>query len=86
MATPVTPEKRAEIIGAIKNGTSIPDASQAHSVTIGTIRKWMRQGTNNSHTSSTELQKAKKRIEFLESIILDLVLEQKAATRKGVAS
>lgn len=86
MATPVTPEKRTLIISAIKDGMSIPDAAQTHSVTVGTIRKWMRRGTNNSHTSSTELQKAKKRIEFLESIILDLVLEQKAATRKGVAS
>ena len=83
MSAPITGEKRQEIITAIKGGLPVPEASTTYQVTVPTIRKWMRQGSSNSHTSSSELVKARKEIEFLRSVVLDLVLEQKAQTRKG---
>jgi transposase-like protein len=79
---PVTPDARLEIITSVKSGTPVTEAATKHNVAASTIRKWMHQGANNAHSSSSELQKAKKRIEFLESVVLDLVLEQKALARK----
>ncbi len=86
MAAPISHEVRTKIIASIKDGMSIVQAAETHGVRAKTISKWMRQGTNNSHTSSSELQKAKKEIEFLRSVIVDLYLEQKAANRKGSGS
>lgn len=83
MSMPVTPDRRLEIITAVKGGVSIAEAATQYAIAASTIRKWMRQGSSNSHASTSELQKAKKQIEFLESVILELVLEQKALTRKG---
>lgn len=83
MSMPVTPEVRLEIVTAIKGGLSVTEAATKYTIAQSTIRKWMRQGTNNSHSSSSELQKTKKKIEFLESVVLDLVLEQKALALKG---
>lgn len=83
MPTPVAPELRSQILASIKDGITIDQAAEANHLTPRTIAKWMRKATNNSHTSATELQKAKKEIEFLRSVILDQLLEQKAAIRKG---
>lgn len=83
MSTPVGPELRSQIITAIKAGMPITEAATAHGVTASTIRKWMRQLSNGSRTSATEAQKTRKQIEFLERVILDLVLEQKSQTYKG---
>lgn len=83
MSMPVTPEVRLETITAVKGGMSVAEAATKYTVAESTIRKWMRYGTNNAHSSSSELQKAKKKIEFLEGVVLDLVLEQKALARKS---
>ena len=83
MSLPVTPELRSQIITAIKGGLPIADAATANNVTVSTIRKWMRQLSNSTRTSATEAQKARKHVEFLERVILDLVLEQKSQTYKG---
>lgn len=83
MSTIVSPEVRAEIIESIKGGATIAQAAEQHHLTPKTIAKWMRQLGKNSHPTTSEIQKAKKRIEFLERVILDLTLEQKAQTYKG---
>lgn len=83
MSVPVTPEVRSQIITAIKSGMPITEAATANNVTASTIRKWMRQLSNSTRTSTTEAQKTRKHIEFLERVILDLVLEQKSQTYKG---
>lgn len=83
MSTPVTQETRTQIIASIKAGTPIVEAAASHGVTASTIRKWMQKLGGNSHPTPTEVQKLKKRIAFLESVVLDLVLEQKAQTYKG---
>lgn len=83
MSTLITPELRSQVIASIKEGTTIAQVAEAHGLKAKTVSKWMRQGTNNAHSSASELQKAKKEIVFLHSVILDLVLEQKATNRKG---
>jgi transposase-like protein len=82
MSTIVSPEVRSEIIESIKGGATIAQAAEQHHLTPKTIGKWMRQLSKN-HPTTSEIQKAKKRIEFLERVILDLTLEQKAQTYKG---
>ena len=83
MSTSVTPELRTQIIESIKGGTSIAQAAEQHHLTPKTISKWMRQLSKNNHSSTSELQKTKKHIAFLERVILEMTLEQKAQTYKG---
>ena len=83
MSMPVTPELRLQIITAIKGGMPISEAATTHNVAESTIRKWMREISNTARSSSNELQKTRKRVQFLEQVILDLVLEQKSQTYKG---
>lgn len=86
MAAPITQEVRSKILASIKDGMPIIQAAETHGVKAKTVSKWIRQATNNSHTSSSELQRTKKEIEFLRSVIVDLYLEQKASNRKGSGS
>lgn len=83
MAAPVSPELRSDIIASIKAGTPIAEAAEKHHIAPRTIAKWMRQLSKGTHPTSSELQKAKKQIAFLEHVVLGLVLEQKAQTYKG---
>ena len=83
MSTLVTPELRTQIIAQIKSGTPISQAADEHAVSRKTISRWMREVGRSANAATNELVKAKKRIEFLERIILDLVLEQKSQTYKG---
>lgn len=83
MSTQVSPELRQQIITSIKGGMSIAQAATEHQLTPKTISKWMREISSSARTTANEMQKAKKRIEFLESVVLELVLEQKAQTYKG---
>lgn len=83
MSIQVSPELRSEIIAAIKGGTPVAQVAEQHNLAVKTISKWMREISNSARASTTELIKARKRIEFLENVVLDLVLEQKAQTYKG---
>lgn len=83
MSTQVTPELRSQIIASIKGGVSVAQAAEQHQITPKTISKWMREISNTARTSANEILKAKKRIEFLERVVLELVLEQKSQTYKG---
>lgn len=83
MSQPVTPEVRQEILTAVKGGLPVVDAATKYTIAESTIRKWMREISNTARTSSNELVKTRKRVQFLEQVILDLVLEQKSQTYKG---
>jgi len=83
MSTLVTPELRQQIITAIKGGMPIGEAATTNHLAESTIRKWMRDISTSARSSTNELQKTRRRIEFLEQVILDLVLEQKSQTYKG---
>jgi len=83
MSTPVTPEVRSQILTAVKGGMPISEAATTYTIAESTIRKWVRELSNTARSSSNELYKARKRVQFLEQVILDLVLEQKSQTYKG---
>ena len=83
MSLPTSPEVRSEILASIKAGTSIVEAAATHNITASTVRKWMKKLGGSGVPTSSEVQRLKKHIEFLETVILDLVLEQKARTYKG---
>lgn len=83
MSTLVTPELRQQVITAIKGGMPVSEAAITYALAESTIRKWMREISNTARASSNELLKARKRVQFLEQVILDLVLEQKSQTYKG---
>lgn len=66
MATHVSPEQMANILSAIKDdGMSIVDAAKTFLVTEDTIKKWMRKQSRNGHTSSTEVQRLRQRVQDL---------------------
>lgn len=83
MAQVFSPEQRAKILSSIKDeGMSIVDAAKTYLVTVGTIRKWLRQQSRNAHTSSTEVQKLRQEVAELQSIIGKMVWQQETK-RKG---
>jgi len=83
MSLPTSPEVRQEILNTVKGGMSTVEAATKYNVAQSTIRKWMREISSSTRTSTNELQKTRKRVQFLEQVILELVLEQKAQTYKG---
>lgn len=74
MAQYITPEQRAKVLSAIKDeGMSIPDAAKTFLVSESTLQKWVRKQTRNSHTSSSEVQRLRQRIQELHTVIGKLV-------------
>lgn len=74
---PLAPELRAKVISAIKDdGVSITDAAKTYNFTEDTIRKWLRAGADNAHTSSSELTRLRKENQVLREAIGSLVLER----------
>jgi transposase-like protein len=86
MSVPTSPELRQEILNTVKGGMTVVEASAKFNIAQSTIRKWMREISANPRSSTNELQRARRRIQFLEQVILELVLEQKAQTYKGEGS
>lgn len=80
----IAPEVRAKILSSIKDdGTSIADAAQTYSIHHDTIRKWLRQTTDNASTSTGELQRLRRENQVLKEIIGTLVLERES-TKKNL--
>lgn len=83
MSLPTSAEVRQEILNTVKGGMSVVEAATKYTIAQSTIRKWMRELSSSTRSSTNELQKTRKRVQFLEQVILELVLEQKAQTYKG---
>lgn len=78
MSQYISQEQRAKIVSSIKNdGMSIADAAKTYLIAEKTIRKWLRSKSNNSHTSSTEVQKLKEENRALKELIGDIVLKHR---------
>lgn len=78
MAQYISPEQRAKILSAIKDeGMSLVDAAQTFSVSVKTIRKWLRKQPRNAHTSSTEVDRLKRENQALKELVGDIVLRHK---------
>lgn len=80
--SPITPEVRAKVLTSVKDeGISIETAAQTYNLHPDTIRKWMRLTADNTHTSSSELQRLRREAQFLREIIGTLVFEREAAKK-----
>ncbi len=78
MAQYISPEQRAKILSSVKDeGMAIVDAAKTFSVSVKTIRKWMRKQTKNAHTSSTEVERLKRENQALKELVGDIVLRHK---------
>lgn len=87
MATHVSPELRAKILSAVKDeGMSIIDAAKTFLVTEDTIKKWMRKQSRNGHTSSTEVQRLRQRVQDLQIIIGELIEHTKKKKKDSFLS
>ena len=79
---PITPEIRAKILSSIKDdGVSIGEAAKPYDLSADTIKKWLRGTVENSHTSSSELQRLRRENEMLKQIIGNLMLERDLAKK-----
>ncbi len=78
----VTPEVRAKVLTSVKDeGVSIETAAQTYNLHPDTIRKWLRLTADNTHTSSSELQRLRRENQVLKEIIGGISLEREIAKK-----
>lgn len=79
---PITDELRAKVISAVKDdGLSIAEAAKTYNFSEWTIRKWLRGGADNAHTSSSELQRLRRENQALKEIIGNVLLERELSKK-----
>ena len=81
-----TQEERDEVLLAIKNGTSVVDASTEFGVSTHTIYKWLKGQVDNTGTSSLEISRLRRENAELKEIIGELSLEKKRAKKNTLSS
>lgn len=84
MAQFIPLEQRAKIVSSIKDeGMDIIDAAKSYGVSEKTIRKWLRKQSNNAHTSSTEVQRLRQRVQELHILVGEL-MEMQRKKKSGI--
>ncbi|PIQ43523.1 MAG: hypothetical protein COW05_04175 [Gammaproteobacteria bacterium CG12_big_fil_rev_8_21_14_0_65_46_12] len=81
-----TQEERDTVLLAIKNGTSVVDASNEFGVSTHTIYKWLKGQADNTGTSSLEISRLRRENAELKEIIGELSLEKKRAKKNTPGS
>lgn len=81
-----TPKERDEVLLAIKNGTSVVDASVEFGISTHTIYKWLKGQVDNTGTSSLEISRLRRENAELKEIIGQLSLEKKRAKKNTLSS
>ena len=79
-------EERDTVLLAIKNGTSVVDASAEFSVSTHTIYKWLKGQVDNTGTSSLEISRLRRENAELKEIIGELSLEKKRAKKNKLGA
>lgn len=69
MARHIPQERKDEILLAVKNGSSVHEASATFSVSVKTIHAWLRGQTDNTGTSNLEIGKLRRENAELKEII-----------------
>lgn len=78
----ITSETRAKVLTSVKDeGVSIESAAQTYNLHPDTIRKWLRLTADNTHTSSSELQRLRRENQVLKEIIGGIVFEREVAKK-----
>jgi len=86
MHTPISRETKELILGEIKNGLKVIEASAKYTVSDKTIYHWMKAQADNTGTSSLEVAKLKKEIQDLKEIIGTFALEKKRGEKNKKGS
>lgn len=87
MSTPVTLEVRTEVLSSIKDkGVAIEEAATTYNLHPDTIRKWLRITADNTHTSSSELQRLRRENQVLKETIGSIILEREIAKKNFTRS
>lgn len=82
MSLPITPEKRTEILAAMKDqGLTLTAAAAKFAVAQSTIRKWIRRRVEGASGTSSEVQRLRREIQFLKETVADLYLEHRLAEK-----
>lgn len=81
-----TSEERNTVLIAIKNGTSVNDATVQFGVSSHTIYKWLKGQVDNTGTSSLEVSRLRRENAELKEIIGELSLEKKRAKKNTLSS
>lgn len=79
-------EQKDEILLAIKNGTSVVEASEQFRVSQHTLYKWLKGQVDNTGTSSLEISRLRRENAELKEIIGELSLEKKRAKKNTPGS
>jgi len=86
MHTPTDQATKELILGEIKNGLKVVDASAKYKISDKTIYHWMSVQADNTGTSSLEVAKLKKEIRDLKEIIGTFALEKKRGEKNKKSS
>jgi transposase-like protein len=81
MAKVISQEIKNSVLSAIKNGARVSDAANQFNVSVKSIYKWLRSETDNTGTSSLELQRLRRENAELKEIIGLFALEKKRAEK-----
>lgn len=81
MAKHTDPTLKEEILGAIKNGMKISEASAKYGVSDNTLYAWLKVQADNTGTSALEIAKLRKENQELKEIIGIFALKEKRAEK-----
>lgn len=81
-----TAEDRETILQAIKDGTSVNDASVQYRVSTHTIYKWLKGQVDNTGTSSLEISRLRRENAELKELVGELSLEKKRAKKNRLGT
>lgn len=85
MAKRFTEEEKGTVLLAIKNGTSVVDASEQFHVSTHTIYAWLKKQTDNTGTSSLAIARLKRENEELKMLIGELTLDNTRSKKKNTS-
>lgn len=77
MPEPLTPERRVEIMAAMKErGLSANQAASEFHVGASTIRNWIKKKVDNAHSSSSEMIRLRRENQLLKEIVANQMIEK----------
>lgn len=72
---------KAEVLAAIKNGTSVSDICSQKSLNTKTVYAWLRKQADNTGASSLEIAKLRRENSELKELVGWFALEKKRAEK-----
>ncbi len=77
MSDPITSERRAEIMAAMKErGLSANETAAEFRVGASTVRNWIKKKVDNAHSSSSEMTRLRRENQLLKEIVANQMIEK----------